>query len=242
VLALKEHVVRLHVLHKQHLLNDSQADSVLQVVNDIVALHATSAETPYLSLFARMRRFRNELLDEELYVKRSLIRLAAMRGTLFITLVELAPVLFQATKPSEPQLSKWMSRWELRASDVGELTAKLIDALRGGARTLPSKIHSFALLPYEDPYPKGYKVRDRLVDAEHEKKACVGGGVQPTILLDGKIVGLWSRSIERGKGRIELKFFSQPEKSVEKDVVLKAKAVAMLMATPDVDIRVKVEQ
>jgi len=79
------------------------------------------------------------------------------------------------------------------------------------------------LLPYEDPYTKGYKLRDRLVETEHEKRAYVGGGVQPTILFNGKIVGTWNRNIEDGKGPIKLMFFRQPEKDVQVEVVQKRK-------------------
>jgi len=388
VSALDEPVAKSYVLHKQHLLNGSKAGTVTQVVRDIVALHTTSAETPYLSLFARMRRFRNEQLDKELYGNRSLIRLSAMRGTLFISTVESSPILFMATKSSELRLSKWIRRWGVRASEAEEVTTELIDILKGRAKTLPEikrslprdmirslelrvgndvyrmtnvnmvlnalisngrvisekapsslrvtqpnryylieeaypnlklesinpeearmrlithyikafgpvladdiawwtgfnktevknslassenelisveikgserdyimlktdyaqcsgfehwKNNSVALLPYEDPYPKGYKVRDKLVEAEHEKKVYVGGGAQPTILLNGNIVGVWSRSVELGRGKIELRFFSRPTKGEEKDVVLKARAVARLMTTRDADIRLRVE-
>jgi len=82
---LDESLVTQYVLHKHHLLEGSQAESILQVVNDIIALHATSAGTPYISLFARMKNFQRKHLDEEFYVKRNLVRLQAMRDTLFIT-------------------------------------------------------------------------------------------------------------------------------------------------------------
>ncbi|MDH7478376.1 MAG: hypothetical protein QHH17_08370, partial [Candidatus Bathyarchaeota archaeon] len=66
-------LVTQYVLHKHHLLEDSQVESVLQVVNDVIALHATSVGTPYLSLFARVKNFQRNLLDEEFYMKRNLI-------------------------------------------------------------------------------------------------------------------------------------------------------------------------
>lgn len=91
---LEEGLVTQYVLYKHHLLESFQTESILQVVNDIIALHATSAGTPYLSLFARMKNFQRKYLDEEFYVKRNLIRLQAMRGTLFITSIQLAPLLY----------------------------------------------------------------------------------------------------------------------------------------------------
>jgi len=83
--ALEEGIATQYILRKHHLLTSSQAENVLQVVNDIIALHATSVGTPYLSLFNRMKSFQRQNLDEEFYVKRNLVRLTAMRSTLFIT-------------------------------------------------------------------------------------------------------------------------------------------------------------
>lgn len=96
-----ERQVRQYVLFKQHLLEGAQGDRVVPVVEDLVALHATSAITPYLSLWARMRSFQRADLDRVFYVERQLIRLEAMRGTLFIVTTAAAPMLFQATRPSE---------------------------------------------------------------------------------------------------------------------------------------------
>jgi len=378
---LKERVATQYVLHKHHLLKGSQAESVLQVVNDIIALHATSAATPYLSLFARMKNFKKEYLDKDFYLKRNLVRLQAMRGTLFITTTESAPILFQATKISDPHLLKWLSKWGISASEYSELAEKLNDVLKGSGGTLheikkalprgmvktvafrtgkttyrgtnintilyamthkgivisekgaetfrttkvnrfwlfkevypnlnldsveskeaktllvkryikafgpvteediawwtglgktdigkalitigkellsvgisgfkndyfmletdyeqftkfkPLKTRSVSLLPYEDPYTKGYKIRDRLIDREYEKKAYVGGGVQPTVLLNGKIAGTWNGNIEEGKGPIKLRFFQQPEKDVEKEVRQKAKALGRLITDKEV--------
>jgi len=386
--ASDERVATEYVLHKHHLSEDSQAVSVLEVVNDIIALHATSAATPYLSLLTRMRNFKKEYLDSEFYLKRNLVRLQAMRGTLFITTTELAPILYQATKISEPYLLKWLSKWGISASEYREVAEKLNDVFKGGGKTLheikkavpkgmvrsvafrtgrtisyrgtninsilyamahkgivisekgaetfrttrvnrfwlfsevypnlnldsvkseeaktslvkhhikafgpvteediawwtglgktdvgkaltsigkellsvrisgfkndyfmletdykqfikfkPLKTRSVSLLPYEDPYTKGYKVRDRLVDMAHEKKAYVGGGVQPTILFNGKIIGTWS-DIEEGKEPIKLTFFQQPKRDLEREVVQKAKAVARVMVNRELTVEVEVE-
>ncbi len=134
---LEQHVTTQYVLQKHHLLNGSQAESVLQVVNDIIALHATSAGTPYISLFIRMKNFQGKHLDEELYVKRNLVRLRAMRGTLFITSTESAPMLYQATKMSESQFSRWIHKWGMPESEYHELTEKLHNVLKDGGKTLP---------------------------------------------------------------------------------------------------------
>jgi len=384
--ALGEQVSTQYVLKKHYLLKGSQAGNVLQVVNDIIALHATSVGTPYISLFARMKNFQRKHLDEEFYVNRNLIRLSCMRGTLFISSIESAPMLYQATRLSEPRFSKWLNKWGIQPSEYHELTQKLLNILKGGGKTLleikkalpremvrsvelragkdvyrgtnvnivlnamtlngtiisekgaetlqitkanrymlsqeiypelnlesvgsqdarvmlvkryvkafgpvteddiawwtgfpktetkdamaavekellyveisgfreehlmvkndyeqlvkfkPLKTSSISLLPYEDPYTKGYEARARLIDRELEKAAYVGGGVQPTILLNGKIIGTWNRNIEQGKPPIKLLFFKKPEKQVEKEVVQKAKAIGRLMANKEVGVEIE---
>jgi len=382
---LEEHAVTQYILHKHHLLTGSQAENVLQVVNDIIALHATSAGTPYLSLFNRMKNFQRNQLDEEFYVKRNLVRLTAMRSTLFITSTESASTLYQATRMTESELLKWTQKWGISPLEYRVLTQKLQNILKGSGKTLPEiktalpkemvrsvelragkttykmanvnivlnammrmgivisekgvgilsitkanryvlfqeiypklnlesvgseearimlvkryakafgpvkeedivwwtgfgktetkealaalemellhvkiegckeeylmlkknyeqlvkfkplETHSISLLPYEDPYTKGYKVRDRLIDKEREKKVYVGGGVQPTIILNGKIIGTWNRNIEQGRGPINMRFFQQPQKDIEKKVIQKAKAIGKLMTNEEINVKI----
>jgi hypothetical protein len=86
-----------------------------------------------------------------------------------------------------------------------------------------------SLLPYEDPYTKGFKVRGRLIDPDQEKLAYVGGSVEPTVVLDGRIVGTWNRAIEGGAGPIKLHLFEALKGGLKKALVEKAKALGKLM-------------
>jgi hypothetical protein len=374
--SVDERQVRQYVLRKQHLLEGTEEDHVVPVVEDIVALHATSATTPYLSLWARMRGFQPADLDQAFYVDRQLIRLEAMRGTLFITTVATAPMLFQATRPSETELAKWLQEWRIPQSEYRTLADNLLAILRDGGKPLsvirtlvperlvraierpvggspnrmanlnvvlaglmrqglvvsekatepllttganryalvfqlypglklegvkredaltwlvrryveafgpvqeediawwagisnsetdgalaelgaelhrfsierlpgeyvmleadygrlaqfkPSKTPSVSLLPYEDPYTKGFKARTRLIDPEYEKLAYVGGGVEPTLVVDGRIVGVWNRAIEERRGPLTLRLFQSLKGSLRKTLVHKAKALGKLM-------------
>jgi hypothetical protein len=322
-------------------------------------------------------------LDEEFYVKRNLIRLELMRGTLFIVTTELAPIIFQATRPPERQLLQLVQKWGIHVKEYQKLVEGVLDVLKEDEKTLqeikralprelvrsvalkagkqvykatnvsiilrvltrqglviskkasgtlsitksnrfallkekypklnlnsvekeeakemlikdyirafgpvtkediawwtgfnmtelkgtlakmgkelvhvriigfkgnylmlrrdyevfvkfkPSTKHSAALLPFEDPYTKGYKIRDRLINSTLEKKVYVGGGVQPTILFNGKIIGIWNRSIEEGKGPIKLYFFSQLRKDIERRFIEKAKTIGKMMSNHEVKI------
>jgi hypothetical protein len=134
---LEDRTVNQYVLHKHHLSDGSQALDVLHVVNDIIALHATSVGTPYISLFARTKNFQRSDLDQEFYEKRNLVRLRAMRGTLFIVSSDLAPVLFQATRLPEYHLSTLTKRWGISSSEYSGLSEELCSILKGGGKTLP---------------------------------------------------------------------------------------------------------
>ncbi|WP_042382507.1 winged helix DNA-binding domain-containing protein [Streptacidiphilus melanogenes] len=68
-------------------------DGPLAVADDLVALHATDAATVYLSLAARLAAPGVDAVERALYDDVSLVRLLAMRRTLFVVPVDLAPVV-----------------------------------------------------------------------------------------------------------------------------------------------------
>jgi hypothetical protein len=82
---------RARLVARHHL--ESSAGSIEQVAGDLVGLHSSDPATVYLSLWARMASFEAADLEEALYERRSLLRLLAMRRTMFVVPVELAPVL-----------------------------------------------------------------------------------------------------------------------------------------------------
>ena len=66
--------------YKQHLLSTSRLADVVRVTRDLVALHATSAVGPYLTLQARVPDFQHEVLEDALYSRRELA--AALKAEL----------------------------------------------------------------------------------------------------------------------------------------------------------------
>lgn len=63
------------------------------VVDRLVALHATDAPSVYLSVLARVPALRVEDVQAALYERRSLVRVLAMRRTLFVVARDLVPVV-----------------------------------------------------------------------------------------------------------------------------------------------------
>jgi hypothetical protein len=85
------------LLRKQHLSPGSGISDPVQVARDIGGLHNTGPSTPYLSLFCRVPGFTRAMLDEEMYVRKSLVRIRCMRNTMHVLPRDLVPVAFAAT-------------------------------------------------------------------------------------------------------------------------------------------------
>jgi hypothetical protein len=82
----------------RHLLSPTvRVDSAVEVARSLVCLHATDPATVYLSAWARLREPSLAALDTALYEDRTLLRMLAMRRTVFVTPVEDAPILQAAT-------------------------------------------------------------------------------------------------------------------------------------------------
>ena len=104
-------LVNNFVLRKQHLTDESKTDDVVQIVNDIGGLHATSPKTPYLSMFSRAKNFTRKKLDEELYEKRSLGKIRCVRKTVYVLPKDMIPVAYSATTKMVELTSERYSRY-----------------------------------------------------------------------------------------------------------------------------------
>jgi hypothetical protein len=384
----KADLVTKYLLHKQHLLDTSRSESVLEVIDDIIALHATSAATPYLSLFARMKQFQRGLLDRQLYVNRTLIRLSTMRGTLFIMTTKVAPIVFQATRVPEAQSMQLLDVWSIPHSEFQRVADSVYGVLKDGAQPLriikeaitpglvrtverqigktvsrmtnvnivlsvlmqqgkvfsekysdpiltrqanryallrtvypqlnlealnpeealaqlvkrylgtfgpateediawwtglgktkiqtaltalepellPIQIKNYSdeylmlksdytamkkfkgprslpvhLLPYEDPYLKGHQLRNRLVDGDHEKQVFIGGEAQPTVLVNGKIVGMWNRVFHELTHVITIVLFHRLSRGEKNTLMEKARLICQMMVGKDLQVVIKTQ-
>ena len=95
-LLLETSSVNRYLAHKQHLLPTSRLADVVGVTRDIVALHATDAVAPYLSLWARVPDFRQAALEDALYESRTLAKVLCMRVTMHAVPSDELPFFFQA--------------------------------------------------------------------------------------------------------------------------------------------------
>ncbi len=119
------------VLAKQRLTGEKADSSIVETVRAIGGLHATSATTPYLSLFARLKNFRREQLDAELYVKRNLGKIRCVRKTVYVLPKDMIPTALAATRMmTEPTSQAYAKALGVTEEQYAETSRRIIDALK----------------------------------------------------------------------------------------------------------------
>lgn len=121
---------RAHVLVKQGLAGDG-LDGVMDAVVATAGVYGT-APTCYLSCAARIGEFRVADLDEQLYGRRSVVRLRCMRGMSYIEPLDLLPALRACTGEPADKTLKRVARWtELTEAEVIALAGRVEEAMAG---------------------------------------------------------------------------------------------------------------
>src|SRR6476659_8441486 len=93
--SIEERRVRLGRRH--HLAMGAQAQDVVDVAGDLVGLHATDPVSTFLAARSRTAALTPAALEAVLYDDRRLVKMLAMRRTLFVVPVGLVPVLQAAS-------------------------------------------------------------------------------------------------------------------------------------------------
>ncbi|WP_457027909.1 winged helix DNA-binding domain-containing protein [Kitasatospora sp. P5_F3] len=88
---------RARLATRQLLAPAHRADAPEQVVEALVALHATDPATVFLSTAARLARPEPADLERALYQDETLLRMHGMRHTLFVVPADLAPVVYASS-------------------------------------------------------------------------------------------------------------------------------------------------
>ncbi|HTQ66473.1 MAG TPA: winged helix DNA-binding domain-containing protein [Puia sp.] len=84
------------------------------------------------------------------------------------------------------------------------------------------KMDSVHLLPAFDEFLISYSDRAASLSSEHHHKALTQNGIfRPVIIINGKVCGLWKRSLKKNKIVPELNFFKPPAKKL-KSLIRKA--------------------
>jgi hypothetical protein len=115
------------VLKKQHLTTDSEGEDILEVVKDIIGLHATEPLSPYLSLFARMCDFKRSELEDRWEGKKLLGKVRFVRKTLYLLPKESLPAAFAATQSMLiPRMEGYLQHLGLSPEDYKRHSQKIL--------------------------------------------------------------------------------------------------------------------
>ena len=92
------------------------------------------------------------------------------------------------------------------------------------------------LLPRLDPYLMGYKDRDRYVShRDYEFIFDRSGNATSTIILDGRVVGIWDIA-EKPKPLLKMFIFEKSGENLVKSLISEGKKVGKFITGQDVDI------
>jgi len=90
-----------------------------------------------------------------------------------------------------------------------------------------SRQESVQLLPGFDPYLMGHATRDHLFDAAHRWKVSrVAGWISPVVLVDGRVLGVWTHAVAKGKLRVEITPFTPLKPRVTRALGPRAETIA----------------
>lgn len=94
-----------------------------------------------------------------------------------------------------------MAKAELRSEAVGEKTYWF-----AAAKVQPKE--TAFLLPAFDEFLISYKDRSATITLEHQKRAFTSNGVfHPVIVVNGRAVGVWKRTLKRDQAQIQAEYF-----------------------------------
>lgn len=154
----------------------------------MVALHGTDPSTVYLSIWARMAGGDVASIEHALYADRTLVRLLAMRRTVFVLPAESAPVALAAcSRGVAARERKQLIGWLTEAKVATDVEAWLAETERAALAALRARGEATAAeLSADDP-----RLRIELVFAQgkaYEGKQRVGSRVLLLLAAEGHIV------------------------------------------------------
>ncbi|MGF6881139.1 hypothetical protein ABIA39_001019 [Nocardia sp. GAS34] len=84
---------RARLATRHRLASATRVDDPAEIARSLVVLHATDPATVFLAVAARSRELEPAQVEQALYTDRTLLRMLAMRRTMFVAPVELVPAL-----------------------------------------------------------------------------------------------------------------------------------------------------
>jgi winged helix DNA-binding protein len=155
---------RLGVRH--HLAPGARSADIVAVAGDLIGLHATDPATVFLSARARLDGGSIDTVERALYDERSLVRMLAMRRTMFVLPLDVVPVVQAACSRAIAANERRRTLQFLAAGGISEDPAQWLErteaqTLEALARRGPSAANELAAevpeLGRQIPYGEGRK-------------------------------------------------------------------------------------
>jgi hypothetical protein len=179
---------RARLARRHRLVAGTLAADPTEVARSMVALHGTDPSTVYLSVWARMSGGDVASVERALYEDRTLVRLLAMRRTVFALPTETAPIALAACSRAVAALGRrQLLGWLTEAKVAPDVEAWLEEVEQVALRALVARGEATAAeLAADDP-----RLRIELVFAEgkaYEGKQRVCSRVLILLAAEGHIV------------------------------------------------------
>lgn len=121
---------------------------VSQVAGDMAGLHSSDPATVYLSARARIPGLKKDDVEAALYDERSVVRMLAMRRTMFVVPIDLAPILHYSSTvalmaPERKRLVDMVERAGFAKDGhawVREVSERTMDALRARGEAVATEL------------------------------------------------------------------------------------------------------
>jgi hypothetical protein len=124
---------RARLVRRHRLAPPHRAGEVGDAVRSVVVLHSSDPATVFLSAWARTRGFEPAQLEHALYEERTLVRMLAMRRTLFVVPRELVPVVDAAASRAVAANERRRLERFVAESGITDDPAAWIDAAEAAA-------------------------------------------------------------------------------------------------------------
>lgn len=132
-------------------------------------------------------------------------------------LARLATRFFESRGPATVDDLRWWSGLTAGDAKAGLEAAKAtLQSKRSDERTLwwrdaHEPVVTHALLPAFDEFLIGYQRRDDVLAPAHVKRINAGGGLlAPVLVLEGRVVGIWRRTLAAKRVTVEFEWFTKP--------------------------------
>ena len=128
---------RTRLGRRHRLATETKAADPVAAAASVVALHGTDAAGVFLSAWARMAGGTVAAVEHALYVERSLLRILAMRRTMFIAPADTATVMFAACSQDVAARERRKLLTLLQDAGIGDGDAEAWLQGRGDPRPWP---------------------------------------------------------------------------------------------------------